>query len=140
MESALIWLFVAQVAVVEHVIMRKFGPESERPGGLSLAVKGLEAAPCRGIANEPAADVSVGAGADNTAAYDGAEAWLVFGAALLGFGRHGTFGPQGSPSFWHGLHLSWFDEFLSCGSHCCGLVSKSERTRDKQCRLKQNGA
>ena len=139
-ESAFIWLFVAHFVIVELVIMRESGPESKRLGGLSLAVEGLEAAPSRGIASVRAADVSLGAGRDNTAAYDGAEAWLVFGVALPGLGGGGTFGPQGSPSFWHCLHFSWFEEFLSSGSHCCGLDSKSERTREKQRGLKQNGA
>lgn len=120
--------------------MRGFGPGNKRLGGLSLAVEGLEGAPSRGIASVRAADASLGAGEDNTAAYDGAEARLVFGATLPGFGGHGTFGPQVSPCFWHALHFSWFDEFLSCGSHCRGLDSKSERTREKQRRLKQNGA
>lgn len=123
-------MFVAHIAVVELVIMRKSVPESKRLGGLSLAVGGLEAAPSRGIAGVRAA---VGAGADNTAAYDGAEAWLVFGVALPGFGGQETFGPQPSPCFWHCLHFSWLDEFRS---HCCGLDSKSERTGREKVRVK----
>jgi hypothetical protein len=116
---------MAHVTVGELVIM---GPESKRRGRPGLAVEGLEAAPFRGM---------VGAGEDSTAAYDGAGARLAFGAALPGW----TFGPQGSPKFWHCLHLSWFDEFLSCGSHCCGLDSKSEpEKRGRQCGLKLNGA
>jgi hypothetical protein len=130
---------VAHVEVVELVIMRKFGPEGKRLCGLGLAVEGIAVAPSRGIAGVRAVDVSLGAGEDKTAAYDGAEARLAFRAALPGFGGHGTFGPQDSPCFWHSLHF-WFDEFLSSGSHCCGLDSKSERTREKQCGLKQNGA
>ena len=112
-------LLVADVAFAELVM---FELEGELPR--SLAVEGLEAAPSRCMANVGAFNVSLGVRVDTTTAFDGAEAWLTFGAAMVGFGGHVTLGPHGSPRFWHGKHLSWFDQFLSRGSHCCGLDSK----------------